>query len=258
MKGENEVECARCRVPKGRRVCDSTDGVAPRGCPTREEEDAIAAARGVYADPGVLAFARHASRQEAAGYRKREVAAYPCLTRIEETCAFAERAGFRRLGLAFCAGLIHEAEVLDRILTARGFVVVSVVCKLGGIPKEELGLGDADKVRPGTFETMCNPIGQAELLNRAGTDLNIMLGLCVGHDALFLRHAAAPCTVLAVKDRVLGHNPLAALYTSGSYYRRLTESGAPSHPVPGGEAPGKEPKRTLQAAVRKARGRDDE
>jgi uncharacterized metal-binding protein len=167
MKGENEVECARCRVPKGRRVCDSTDGVAPRGCPTREEEDAIAAARGVYADPGVLAFARHASRQEAAGYRKREVAAYPCLTRIEETCAFAERAGFRRLGLAFCAGLIHEAEVLDRILTARGFVVVSVVCKLGGIPKEELGLGDADKVRPGTFETMCNPIGQAELLNRA-------------------------------------------------------------------------------------------
>jgi len=27
--------------------------------------------------------------------------------------------------------------------------------------------------------------------------------------------------VLAVKDRVLGHNPLAALYTSGTYYNRL-------------------------------------
>jgi hypothetical protein len=27
--------------------------------------------------------------------------------------------------------------------------------------------------------------------------------------------------VMAVKDRVFGHNPLAALYLSGSYYRRL-------------------------------------
>jgi uncharacterized metal-binding protein len=225
MSSHVEVECARCKVPKGKRVCDSVNGVAPRGCPTREGREAIAAAMHAYSDPHVRAFAQHASRQEAAGYCDRETSARPALTRVEEVCAFAARAGFRRLGLAFCAGLIHEAEILDRVLASRGFEVVSVVCKVGAVPKEDLGLSDGDKVRPGTFETMCNPIGQAELLNRAGTDLNVMLGLCVGHDALFLRHAIAPCTVLAVKDRVLGHNPLAALYTAGSYYRRLVEDG---------------------------------
>jgi uncharacterized metal-binding protein len=235
MSAQVAVECARCKVPKGKRACDSVNGAAPRGCPTRERLEAITAAIHVYSDPSVRAFAQHASRQEAAGYSDRESGARPALTRVEEVCAFAARAGFHRLGLAFCAGLIHEAEVLDCILASRGFEVVSVVCKVGAVPKEELGLGDGDKVRPGTFETMCNPIGQAELLNRAGTELNVMLGLCVGHDALFLRHAIAPCTVLAVKDRVLGHNPLAALYTAGSYYRRLVEDGGSKRKASGGK-----------------------
>lgn len=34
-------------------------------------------------------------------------------------------------------------------------------------------------------------------------------------------HSKAPVTVLVVKDRVLGHNPVAALYTAETYYRRL-------------------------------------
>ena len=44
------------------------------------------------------------------------------------------------------------------------------------------------------------------------------MGLCVGHDSLFFRHSEAPVTVLAVKDRVLGHNPLAAVYLADGYY----------------------------------------
>jgi len=216
-------ECARCAVPKGRRACDSHDGAAPRGCPTRFAHGELEAARRRYKDDALRDFARLASCQEAAGYRGRPHAPTPDLTRIEEVCQFADRAGFHRLGLAFCAGLVDEAQSLDRIFTARGFQVVSAVCKVGAVAKEELGLDDGDKIRPGTFEPMCNPIAQAELLNAAATDLNILLGLCVGHDALFLRHAEAPCTVLAVKDRVLGHNPLAALYTSGSYYARLLQ-----------------------------------
>lgn len=44
-----------------------------------------------------------------------------------------------------------------------------------------------------------------------------------GHDSLFLKHSEAPCTVLVVKDRVLGHNPVAALYTSTGYYRKLSQ-----------------------------------
>ena len=55
------------------------------------------------------------------------------------------------------------------------------------------------------------------------SQFNVLLGLCVGHDSLFFRYAEAPCTVLAVKDRLLGHNPLAAVYEYESYYRYLKQ-----------------------------------
>jgi uncharacterized metal-binding protein len=67
---------------------------------------------------------------------------------------------------------------------------------------------------------MCNPILQARLLNRAKTDLNVVIGLCVGHDSLFYRYSEAYVTTLVTKDRVTGHNPAAALYTSHSYYKK--------------------------------------
>ena len=47
-----------------------------------------------------------------------------------------------------------------------------------------------------------------------------MIGLCVGHDTLFMKYAKAPMTVLAVKDRVTGHNPLAAVYLAQGYYNK--------------------------------------
>ena len=68
---------------------------------------------------------------------------------------------------------------------------------------------------------MCNPIAQAFVLNDEQTEFNIVMGLCVGHDSLFLKYSNAPCTVLAAKDRLPGHNPLAAIYTIDSYYRSL-------------------------------------
>jgi uncharacterized metal-binding protein len=76
-------------------------------------------------------------------------------------------------------------------------------------------------VMQGTNEAMCSPISQAKLLNYEKTDLNVLLGLCVGHDSLFFKYAEAPTTVLAVKDRVTGHNPLAAVYLYNSYYQKL-------------------------------------
>lgn len=36
---------------------------------------------------------------------------------------------------------------------------------------------------------MCNPIMQAKLLNKAKTNLNVVVGLCVGHDSLFYKYA---------------------------------------------------------------------
>jgi uncharacterized metal-binding protein len=154
-----------------------------------------------------------AARVEAAGYCR--------WTRVEEVMALARELGVNKLGIAHCAGLIEEARVLQEILDTNGFEVVSVCCKVGAISKKEVGLNDEEMVRPGGFEPLCNPVAQACLLNRAETGLNIVVGLCVGHDSLFFRHSLAPVTVLVAKDRVTGHNPVSVLYTSHSFYRRL-------------------------------------
>ncbi len=100
-----------------------------------------------------------------------------------------------------------------------GFEVVSVICKTGGIPKETVGVTEEQKVRPGTYEVMCNPVAQAMLLNEEKTDFNVVIGLCVGHDSLFYKHTEALCTTLVTKDRVLAHNPAGALYCANAYFR---------------------------------------
>lgn len=127
--------------------------------------------------------------------------------RVDETIEFARRMGFKVLGIAFCLGLIREANVLGEILS-KEFDVHSVCCKVGGMGKSVFGVAQ----RPWVGEPTCNPIEQARILKDEGTELNIVMGLCVGHDSLFYKHSAAPVTTLVVKDRKLGHNPVAALY----------------------------------------------
>jgi uncharacterized metal-binding protein len=120
-----------------------------------------------------------------------------------------------------CISFVDHARTLSGILESHGFEVASAACKNGGVPKERLGLRDEDKVRPGTFEPMCNPISQAELLNHAGCELNVILGLCVGHDSLFSRYARGLVTTLVTKDRVLAHNPIGALELADTYFQRV-------------------------------------
>ncbi|MCF8031719.1 MAG: DUF1847 domain-containing protein [Desulfarculaceae bacterium] len=221
--------CADCKVAKDKRACLVPEGgVGGKGCPTEHQQEALSAANAKYDDPDTLEFAKQASLQEAAGYANRHQRPYvvqPSKTRMQEVCEFAHRMGYRKLGLAFCMGLRKEAGMVSDILKAQGFEVVSAMCKAGAMPKERLGLGEEDKIFQGGFEAACNPVYQAELLNRAGCDFNLLLGLCVGHDSLFFMNATAPTTVLAVKDRVTGHNPMAAIYLSHSYYTRMKTPG---------------------------------
>lgn len=139
-------------------------------------------------------------------------------TRVEETIEFARRLGAKRLGLAFCGGSRQEAKLFTEVLEANGFEVPSICCKSGAIPKEALGIADAEKVRPGRPEMMCNPVFQATMLNEAQPDLNIVMGQCVGHDATCLKFLQGPVTYLVAKDRVLAHNAVGALYQSDSYF----------------------------------------
>ena len=139
--------------------------------------------------------------------------------RLKETVELCSRMGYRRIGLAFCRGLRKEAKVVANLLQSRGFEVVSVICKTGGISKEEVGLAEDQKVHPGQFESMCNPIAQAKLLNEQKTEFNIALGLCVGHDSLFYKYSDALVTTLVAKDRVLAHNPCGAIYCAEGYFK---------------------------------------
>jgi uncharacterized metal-binding protein len=187
----------------------------------------VEVAQQTLSEPATLEFARQASLQEAAGYTNRDqgyARLQPIKPRIRETVEFAARMGYKRLGLAFCAGLTREAEVVQQIFQTNGFEVVSAICKSGRVPKSSLGLGQSEHIdTQAGEETMCHPVLQAYLLNHFRTELNILLGLCVGHDSLLLQHAQAPCTVLAAKDRLLGHAPLTAIYTYTSYYRYLQQ-----------------------------------
>ncbi|MGD9115974.1 MAG: DUF1847 domain-containing protein [Dehalococcoidia bacterium] len=215
-----DPQCAKC--PKV--VCDTTAFLkGPENCPTKTKKDVIAKALKEYEDPEIREFARQASIQEAECYLRLPEGLTTRYPRVDEVANFAKKMGFKKLGIASCLGLKEEAETLTRILENRGFEVVSVCCKTGGTPKEKIGIKPEEKIRgPEAFEAMCNPIAQAEILNDAGTDFNIVVGLCVGHDSLFFKYSQAPVTVLVAKDRVFGHNPAAGLYLVHSpYYRKL-------------------------------------
>jgi len=157
-----------------------------------------------------LRTARNAAYVEATYYMKK--------TRIEEVIEFAKLMEYRRLGIAFCVGLSREAETIHRILE-RHFDVYSVCCKVCAIPKQTF---DLKPVRGSQAEVMCNPIGQAKILNEQHTELNLIVGLCIGHDLTFTKHSEAPVSTLVVKDRVLSHNPCGAIY-SRYYLSRLSE-----------------------------------
>lgn len=219
---QKKPRCAQCPFEPEVRRCRVENGEGPLFCPTDQDDDILEKCLAEYENKNIQMFARQASIQEGEGYSNREKGydnVVPQKPRILEIVEFAHRMNYKKLGLAFCSGLRREAEIVSRFFSQKGFDVVSVICKVGRIPKEHIGVLDEQKIAIGHPESMCNPIYQAKLLNVHRTEFNVVLGLCVGHDSLFFQYSQAPCTVLIVKDRVLGHNPAAAIYTLDSYYR---------------------------------------
>lgn len=97
---------------------------------------------------------------------------YGKYTRVDEIIEFAKRMGYKKIGIATCVGLIEESRIFARILRKNGFDVYSAVCKVGSFNKTDIGLDE--KYTCVTGNVMCNPILQAKLLNKAGTDLNVV------------------------------------------------------------------------------------
>jgi uncharacterized metal-binding protein len=201
--------CSYCQ----RKKCFYGDlSQAPEFCPSLKHTKLLSEAKKKLKEETNLEMARDVART----WKE-----YGKLTRVEETIQYARNRRYNKLGIAFCVGLSEEAEKLTNLLINEKFDVASVCCMCGAMSSDDIELPDEDKIFPGYRQPMCNPIGQAAILDAEGVDLHVLLGLCVGDDTLFIKHAKAPVTVLAVKDRVLAHNPLGALYTSKHIYTRL-------------------------------------
>ena len=230
MTAKSSPNCARCvkgdcHPPIKAGETPPMDKLAAF-CPMKNLPEVIEKAVAEYNNPEVNEFARLASLQEFECYENLPDGRRTKNPRILELIQFAQKCGYKKLGLAFCVGLQNEARTLTEILENNGFEVVSVCCKVGAVAKESIGIKPEEKMAGAeNWESMCNPIAQAEILNSERVDLAVMLGLCIGHDTLFFRYCRRPMTVIAVKDRVTGHNPLAPLYTSSTYYAYLWGKG---------------------------------
>lgn len=207
MKENKDFSCVDCGVLN----CDKQDKSYPSFCLTEKiTENTQAEIMKLYEDAENNKVMKTAAEVEYEGYCR-----WP---RVQEIVEFAKGMGFQKIGIATCAGLIRETRVLTKILRSHGFDVYGAVCKIGAVPKADVGI---DEKCDAVGKNMCNPITQAKMLKEAETELNIVMGLCVGHDSLFYKYSEALVTTLVAKDRVTGHNPVAALYTAESYYGRL-------------------------------------
>jgi len=114
------------------------------------------------------------------------------LNRIEQIKAFALEANYKTIGIAHCITFSSEAAIIKKYLESH-FKVYTVDCKYGRLTKKELFNINSSRV-------LCNPAGQAKYLNDRNTDLNISIGLCVGHDMIFNFLSKAPVTCIYTKD----------------------------------------------------------
>jgi uncharacterized metal-binding protein len=208
FRKQQDPQCTKCTIlrcstrEKGRTV--------PASCPTEHYPDLVEKTKERYALPENQAVLRGWLGLMSKVLDPQKTGEKYTWTRIHEIIEYAHVRGMKRLGIATCHALMPEAKLLSDILEDNGFVVLSLSCLCGEVSPKEMGM-------PG--DIFCNPILQAEIFNQEKTDLNIMVGLCVGHDILFLRHCNAETTPLIVKDRALGHNPVAALYQSRGFFR---------------------------------------
>jgi uncharacterized metal-binding protein len=146
------------------------------------------------------------------------------LCRLSEVIYFCLEMKYQTLGVAFCVDLFEATDILVRVLR-RFFEVHPVCCKVGGKLLADPWATSMQPVTADFSEISCNPEGQAAVLNRLGTDLNIIVGLCMGADCVFTEASDAPVSTLFVKDKSLANNPIGALY-SDYYLKEATRSSA--------------------------------
>ena len=202
-KSDGSIMCNVCQKVECRH--NYPNGI-PKYCLATRFHDTLERTKSEYSTPGVVDIYKAAGKVVTKGYGK-----WP---RIQEAIEFARELGVNKVGFASCVALIRELGAIAELFTGAGFKVVSTACQVGRVRPIDRGISPDFTDFLGLY---CNPIAQAEILNHEGTQLNFILGLCLGHDILFNRYSKAPASTLIVKDRVTGNNPAAAL---SSFFHR--------------------------------------
>ena len=196
-------QCAKCPRAYCRSVPfkEINKDMLPEFCPMKTSKEAIRLVIEKYGQDDVKRIYVPATITEKEAYESIRGVRMAVRPRIKELIEFGKLIHAQKMGIAFCAGMRDEAARIVGFLEKSGFAVASVLCKCGAIDKTKLNVAKEYKIRdPLKFESACNPVLQAQLLNNAGTDINIIVGLCVGHDMLFTMNSKAPVTTLIVKD----------------------------------------------------------
>ncbi len=204
--------CASCKVYA---CCekDKDENRLPKNCPMRDGEY-LKEIFEEYKDPEINRFYVATKSSRHPGSAPNFV---PRLRYVIDVC---KKMGYKKIGLAFCVGFKDEAALYSKILRSHGLEVVSVSCCNGGFNIADHGV----PLPTGCdFDAACNPIGQARLVNEENVEFNLVMGLCAGHDSLFMKFANAMSTVICVKDPATGHCPPMALYLYKQYYEPYFE-----------------------------------
>lgn len=204
---KRKYSCIDCRIGN----CDSMDKQFPAFCLTKNMDEKVL-------DETMALYEEEENKHVTLAAANVEAEFYCKLTRVEEVVEFAKKMHYKKLGIATCVGLLKEAGIVAKIFRKKGFEVYGIACKAGMQKKTSVGIDPKCEV---VGCNMCNPILQAKMLNHEQTDFNIVIGLCVGHDSLFTKYSNALTTTLIAKDRVLGHNPAAAIYLCETYYSKV-------------------------------------
>lgn len=184
-----------CRCVKGCALFEGRPDQAPPDCPTRLHADVLARAGELCRTEGTdahrlwQAFGRLIGTGGAAK------------SRVEHVVDFARALGEGRIGIASCLRYIEDARFLRGLLRAEGFDAPVVLCKVGGWTVRDVGV-DRD-----TDWIVCNPAGQALILNKLGCGVQLTLGLCMGHEMIFNKYSTGYVTNLYVKEKISEERP---------------------------------------------------
>jgi uncharacterized metal-binding protein len=206
------MPCTSCKT----KTCFSGKGEYPPACP--EQAKTVIASSEEAAD-----FCAHVKANQ-----------HNDVDRIHELIEYTRFKGYKKIGIAGCIGMHDEMRIITQVLRKEGGLDVStVMCKSGAVHKKTLDVPAKSRLTTETGHAIgvigCNPVGQAMIFNHEKTDVNCVLGLCVGHDSIFMKHSDAPVISLIVKDRANAHNPASVLYGfygDNFFHRRPSPEGA--------------------------------